>query len=321
MTTGADVKPRIGVSACLLGKNVRLNGGHCRQPFLTNVLARHVEFVPVCPEVGMGLPVPRPAMRLKKTASGPRLVVSKTGEDLTEQAERYNTEAMETLAAERLNGFVLKKDSPTCGLMRVKEYSEKGMPERTGTGIFARALQEQFPSLPIEEEGRLNDPLLRENFLIRTFTHARWKHLLSADPTPRGLVAFHTMHKMTVLAADPEGYRQLGPLVAQAGSADWHELTAAYEERLMAALARPPSPGRHVNALQHLLGFLKDELTGEQKARINEQLDLYRQGLVPRAVPLALIRYLLDHHSGNAWAREQTYLEPYSVGLGSGAVA
>ena len=209
---------RLGVSTCLLGEEVRYDGGHKLDRFLVNTLGPFVEWVPVCPEVEIGLPTPRESMRLVGDPEAPRLIAPKSGHDYTERMQTWARERLEELAAVKLDGFIFKKDSPSSGLFRVRVYDQNGMPRRIGTGIFPREVMNRFPLLPLEEEGRLHDMRLRENFIERIFVYYRWMRLLEEDPTPGGLVRFHTAHKLTVMAHSPSHYQEMGRLVAQAGS-------------------------------------------------------------------------------------------------------
>lgn len=313
-------RPRVGVSACLLGREVRMNGGHCRQPWLVGPLAAEATFVPVCPEVEIGLPTPRPVMRLAQTeaSTGPddiRLIVTDTGEDLTDRMTTYARNRVEALADEDLDGFILKKDSPSCGVFRVKLYDRNGSPSGRGAGLFAAALTARFPNLPVEEEGRLNDRELREAFLVRIFAYRRWRTYRRDDGTPGGLHAFHARYKMALLASAPEAYRSLGRLVAEGGAGDFEARLDAYEAAFMQALGQRVSRGRHINVLQHLAGFAKDELSAEDKQELADVLERYKAGAVPRAAPVTLVRFLLRSHGAPAWALEQYYLEHYSPDL------
>jgi len=216
---------RVGVSSCLLGEEVRYDGGHKLDRYLVNTLGRFFEWVPVCPEVEMGLPTPRESMRLIGDPEAPRLIAPKSGTDYTEQMQAWASQRVEQLAETRLHGFIFKKDSPSSGLFRVRVYNEHGMPQKVGTGMFPREMMQKFPLLPLEEEGRLNDMPLRENFIERVFAYYRWTELLDNEPTPGGLVHFHTAHKLTLMAHSPVHYQEMGRLVAQAGSLPWDELS------------------------------------------------------------------------------------------------
>jgi uncharacterized protein YbgA (DUF1722 family)/uncharacterized protein YbbK (DUF523 family) len=294
-----------------MGESVRYDGGHKRDRFLINTLGEFVEWVPVCPEVEIGLSIPREAMRLVGHPENPRLVTIKTGKDYTERMQTWARERLEALAEEDLHGFVFKSRSPSSGLYRVKVYDSHGMPSRVGTGIFAREVVRRFPLLPLEEEGRLHDMGLRENFIERIFVYYRWKRMLSQDPTPGGIVAFHTSHKLTLMAHSPEHYRQMGRLVAQAGNLPWSELVDSYGQLLMTGLQVLATPGRHVNVLQHLMGFLKEFLPSEDKAELLGLIQDYQEGFVPLIVPLTLLRHHLNHHPVADWVHQQVYLKPY----------
>lgn len=302
---------RLGISACLLGEKVRYDGGHKRDPFLVNELGRYVEWVPVCPEVECGLPIPREAMHLTGDPENPRLVTIKTGVDLTEQMATWARQRVEALAAEGLHGFVFKKDSPSSGLFRVKVYNQHGMAQRDGVGMFARQVTRRFPLLPAEEEGRLNDARLRENFIDRIFAYSRWTAMLGHEPTPGGLVRFHTAHKLTLMAHSPAHYREMGRLVAQAGALPWSELIAQYGVLLMQGMAKIATPGRHCNVMQHLMGFLKRDLEPADKAELAGLIEDYRHDLVPLIVPLTLLKHHFRRLPVPDWVHQQVYLNPY----------
>jgi uncharacterized protein YbgA (DUF1722 family)/uncharacterized protein YbbK (DUF523 family) len=310
MATWEPERIRLGVSACLLGDAVRYDGGHKRDAFLTDTLGPFVEWVPVCPEVELGLGVPRPPIRLVGDAGAPRLVVEKTGEDLTARMQRWARRRVAELSALGLHGYVLKKASPSCGLLRVRVHDEAGRPGAVGRGLFAAALTGALPGLPVEEEGRLADAGLRENFIERVFAAARWRAFTAARPRARDLVAFHAAHKFAVLAHSPRDYAALGRLVAGAGTAPLGEVVEGYGERFMRALAVRATRARHTNVLQHLAGFFKRELTDDARAELGEVIESYRRGLVPLVVPLTLIR----HHVrglGLGYLADQVYLNPH----------
>lgn len=311
---GAE-RPRIGVSACLLGEAVRFDAGHKRDPFLMRELGRHVSWVPVCPEVETGMGTPREAVRLVGDPQAPRMVGNRSGRDWTDALRAWSAQRLEQLAAMDLDGFVLAKNSPSCGMERVRVYGRGGAPSREGTGLFAAELMRRFPLLPVEEQGRLNDPLLRENFVERIFVHRRFRDLLRDDPTPAALVRFHTVQKLAVLAHCPRTYRQMGRVVAAAGRAPFDEVAARYGELLMTALARKATPGRHANVLEHLVGHLKRDLTSDEKAELVGLVHDYRRGLVPLVVPVTLLAHHFRRSPGGGWARTQTYLDPYPRGL------
>ena len=302
---------RLGASSCLLGENVRATGGHSRDRFLVQSLGRWVEWVSVCPEVEMGMPTPRPTIRLVGKRDAPRLVTSDGTVDHTDDMQAWGEGKLETLATARLDGYVFKKNSPTCGLFRVRVYSPGGMPVRDGRGYFARMLTERFPLLPVEEDGRLNDPRLRENFIERIFAHQRWRTLLEGEPGPSDLVLFHTAQKLTVLAHSPRIYRELGRIVAQAGRGDFQETLHAYGALYMEALGAIATRGRHRNVLEHLMGFLKDDLDARDKTELLGLVRDYHAEIVPLIVPLTLLRHHLARHDVPAWVHAQAYLDPY----------
>jgi uncharacterized protein YbgA (DUF1722 family)/uncharacterized protein YbbK (DUF523 family) len=302
---------RLGVSTCLLGEQVRYDGGHKLDRYLVNTLGLHVEWVPVCPEVEIGLLTPRESMRLVGDPEAPRLIGPKSGHDYTETMQSWARERLEELAAVKLHGFIFKKDSPSSGLFRVHVYEDKGMPQRVGTGIFPREVMRRFPLLPLEEEGRLHDMRLRENFIERVFVYYRWTRLLEENPTPGGLVQFHTAHKLTLMAHSPSHYQEMGRLVAQAGSLPWEELVEKYGRLLMEGLKVLGTPGKHTNVLQHLMGFLKDVLTKEDKAELLGLIEDYRREFVPLIVPLTLLKHHLRRHPVPDWVHQQVYLSPY----------
>lgn len=306
-----DPRPiRLGISACLLGESVRFDGGHKRDPFLTETFGPLVEWVPVCPEVECGLGTPRESMRLVRVDAGIRLLTVRTAVDLTGQLQQYSQRRVGELESEDLSGYVLKRDSPSCGMERVKIYGGQGAPAKSGRGIFAASLMERFPTLPVEEEGRLGDPRLRENFVERVFAYWRLRGLFSGRWNLGSLVAFHTAHKLILMAHSPEAYRTLGRLVAQAHGVPRHDLQRRYSERFMSALTVIATPRRHVNVLQHMAGYFKNLLDPESKAELAATIDDYRRGLVPLIVPITLVRHHVRVH-GIPYLAGQLYLDPH----------
>jgi uncharacterized protein YbgA (DUF1722 family)/uncharacterized protein YbbK (DUF523 family) len=303
-------KIRLGVSACLLGQEVRYDGGHKRDAFLTDILGPFVEWVPVCPEMEVGLGVPRPPIRLVGDPGAPRLIVEKSGEDLTARMRRWSGERVAELAALGLHGYVLKRGSPSCGLIRVRVYGEDGLPGRIGRGMFAAALTDALPLLPVEEEGRLTDAGIREGFIERVFAAARWQAFTASRPRVRDLVAFHAAHKFAILAHSPRDYAELGRLVAGAGPRLAAETLTTYGTRFMQALAVRATRARHVNVLQHLAGFLKRQLSDDERAELGEVIAEYRRGLVPLVVPVTLLKHHV-RRLGLAYLADQVYLSPH----------
>ncbi len=302
---------RLGISACLLGDEVRFDGGHKRDGFLVETVGALVEWVPVCPEVELGLGTPREPVRLVRRGEEVRLVGTRSATDHTAAMEAYARRRVAELAEADLDGFVLKKSSPSCGLFRVKTYTEAGDPSAGGRGRFASVLVEALPLLPLEEEGRLQDPTLRETFFERVFGFHRFRHEVLAALSAGALVSFHARNKYVLLAHSPTAYAELGRLVAGAGEAPLPELVDAYGRGFAAALARPANRGRHANVLRHLLGFLRDHLDDADRAELVEQIDDYAAGLVPLVVPVTLLRHHLGRTDAHPWARDQVYLAPY----------
>ena len=307
-------KIRLGISSCLLGERVRYDGGHQLDRFLRDTLGEYVDYVPVCPEVEMGLPTPRETLRLVEKGDGPRLVFSRSGEDVTERMLSWADARVRQLEREDLCGFVFKAKSPSSGMERVKLYDRNGVPHKGGVGLFARTFMGHFPLLPVEEDGRLHDPRLRENFIECIFTFKRWRDMLAQGRTAGNLVAFHTRHKLLLLGHSPEIYRQMGKLVAAAGTSPVDELFCAYEALLMKGMRLHTTTRKQVNVLQHLLGYFKKHLSADEKQETLEQVDLYRKGMVPLVVPLTLINHYVRKYD-QPYLREQVYLNPHPVEL------
>jgi uncharacterized protein YbgA (DUF1722 family)/uncharacterized protein YbbK (DUF523 family) len=301
---------RLGISRCLLGEEVRFDGGHKRDKFLTEVLGRYVEWVPVCPEVEAGLGTPREAMRLVGDVQKPRLITIKSGTDHTRALEAMSTHRIEQLKGMDLSGYVFKKGSPSCGIERVRIYNEHGMAGRKGIGLFARAFIEQFPLIPVEEEGRLGDPALRENFIERIFCYRRWQDLVHRGITRQALVQFHTIHKYLLLAHHPQQYEVLGRLVGQAHQHRPKELVHRYGELFMKVLAVKATVRKHVNVLQHILGHFKEQLGTHEKAELLGVIGDYHHELMPLIVPLTLIKHYVRIFDVG-YIRDQVYLNPH----------
>lgn len=305
---------RLGISTCLLGEPVRYDGGHKRDRFITDTLGQYVEFVPVCPETECGLGVPRESMRLQGDPASPRLVTSRTGVDHTDRMVAWAERRLKELEKEDLCGFIFKSDSPSSGMERVRVYSDKGMPERKGVGIFARRFMEHFPLLPVEEEGRLHDPKLRENFIESIFALKRWRDLLKDHPTRGKLVAFHTEHKLLVLSHSPKQSQLMGKLVAGAKQSPLGKLYREYEALFVAALMVKTTVKKNTNVLQHMMGYFKKELSPDEKQELIEVIDGYHEGLAPLIVPITLLRHYVRKYD-QPYLKEQVYLNPHPVEL------
>ncbi len=306
---------RVGVSACLLGHPVRYDGGHKLDRYVVDTLGRHFQFVPVCPEAECGLGVPRDPMRLAGDPDAPRLIVTKTGLDLTGRMRDFAARRVEELAGEDLRGYILKAKSPSCGFARGKVYADKGPPANRGVGLFARAFLDRFPLVPVEDEGRLHDDNLRENFIERIFALDRWRRALAGDGgLAARLVAFTASHKLLLMAHSPVMARQIGRLAAAATARPADTLLGDYETLLMRALALPATPAKHANALQHAMGYFKKLLTSDEKAELLECIDNHRLGHLPLIVPVTLVAHYARKY-GVAYLREQVYLRPHPVEL------
>jgi uncharacterized protein YbgA (DUF1722 family)/uncharacterized protein YbbK (DUF523 family) len=311
---GDGVPIRVGVSSCLLGEQVRYDGGHKRDDFISGVLARCFQFVPVCPEVAIGLGMPRPPIQLVGDPRRPRARgVREPSIDVTERLEAFAREQAGRLHG--LSGYIFKSRSPSCGMVRVKVYDAGGMVGAHASGIFARVLMEQRPLLPVEEEGRLNDPVQRESFVNRVYALWRWQRMLANGLSPAGLIGFHSDHKYMVMAHSQAAYQRLGRLLSDLKGQDLTVVANAYLSELMTTLKRRVGPQRHINVLQHILGYLKRSLSADEKAEMTEALEAYRRGEVPLIVPITLIR----HHfrrMPDPYISRQRYLNPYPDNLG-----
>lgn len=309
-----EEKLRIGISSCLLGNLVRWNAGHKLDRFLANTLGQFVDFVPVCPEVEAGFGVPRESFRLVGDAGAPRLMTFKSKKDCTAQMISWARKRVRELEAENLCGFIFKSDSPSSGMIRVKVYSEKGMPQKKGVGLFAREYMTHFPRIPVEDDGRLHNPAIRENFIERIFTMKRWRDCLARRPTIGTLVDFHTGNKLLFLSHSQKHYRQMGKLVAEGKQLGIKECFNQYEQIMTEALALKTTPKKNSNVLLHLMGYFKKVLTADEKQELIEIIDLYRGGLVPLIVPITIINHYVRKYD-QPYLKQQTYLNPHPVEL------
>jgi len=305
---------RLGISTCLLGENVRYDGGHKLDRFLTDTLGQYVEYVPVCPEVECGLPIPRESMHLEGDPGSPRLVTLRTKQDMTERMVSWAEKRVVELEKEGLCGFIFKSDSPSSGMERVRVYNEKGMPVKRGVGMFARIFMEHYPLLPVEDEGRLHDPKLRENFVERIFTLKRWREVLAKKESRGNLVDFHTQHKLLVLSHSPKHYQIMGKLVAQAKEIPLKDLFQQYQTILMEALSLKTTPKKNSNVLMHMMGYFKEQLSSDEKQELLEVLDHYRQEYAPLIVPMTLINHYVRKYD-QPYLKQQVYLNPHPLEL------
>jgi len=305
-------KITIGISTCLLGEKVRYDGGHKHDRYITGTLGQYFEWAPVCPEVGCGLPVPREAMRLVGSPEDPRLITIRTGIDHTERMKEWAQKKLDDLAREELSGFIFKSRSPSSGMQGVKVYSESGMPSRRGAGIFARAFMERFPLLPAEDDGRLNDPKLRENFIERVFVFKRWQELLKKGGAPRDLVNFHTDHKLLLMAHSPQHASILGKIVATPGKSD--SKLEAYIRTMMEGLRLIATSRKNTNVLDHIMGYFKKQLTGDEKQELLEIIGNYHKGVLPLIVPITVLNHYVRKYD-EPYLKRQYYLNPHPVEL------
>ena len=305
---------RLGISTCLLGQNVRYDGGHKLDRFLTDTLGQYVEYVPVCPEVECGFGTPREAFRLVGDPESPRFITSRTLKDYTERMMQWAKKRVIELETEGLCGFIFKSNSPSSGMERVKVYGEKGMPVKKGRGIFARIFIECFPLVPVEDEGRLHDPRLRENFVERIFSLKRWRETLSKKSTMANLVEFHTLHKLLILSHSEKHYRTMGKLVAAGKDMPLKELYARYETLLMDALRLKTTPKKNSNVLMHMMGYFKKQLVRDEKQELLEIIRQYHDGYIPLIVPITLINHYVRKYN-QPYLSRQTYLHPHPLEL------
>ncbi len=307
-------KPKLGISACLMGAEVRFNGGHKESHLCTRALTEYFEFVTACPEVAIGLGIPREPIRLVGDAQHPQAVGTVNRElNVTEALADYGVQMAEELGD--ICGYIFMQKSPSCGLERVKVYTEKGAPvDGGGRGIYAQAFCERHPNLPVEEDGRLNDPVLRENFITRVFAYAAWQDLLKAGITRRALTEFHSRYKYQLMANDPVQYKALGNLLGNMGRSDPNEIAPQYFSDLMAALKKPATRRTHTNVLQHLSGYLKQTLSAPDKQEVQQLITQYHQGIVPLIVPLTLLKHHFRQHP-DPYVALQVYMQPHPENL------
>ena len=303
-------KIRVGISSCLLGEEVRYNGGHKHSSLCTRDLARYFDFMPVCPEVSIGLGIPRKPIRLVGNPADPDVVeVDNREVNVTAPLKEFSREKVKDLGD--LSGYIFIKGSPSCGLFRVKVYNDKGYPqEEMGRGVYARAVTDTYPLLPVEEAGRLQDAVLKENFITRVFAYQSFRTLRAEGLTAKKLTDFHASYKYKLMAHNPQSYIELGRMLADAGNQDIDVLGQAYFEKLMEFLTRKASRKSNTNVLMHLQGYLKNDLNSEEKANLSEVIEQYRNGIIPLIVPVTLLRGHFRNHP-NEYIQKQAYLQPY----------
>jgi len=303
---------RIGISACILGQEVRFNGGHKLNGFIRDTFGQFVDFVPICPEVDIGLGVPRETLRLVKNPSGIRLVAPKSEADHTKKMKVYAKNKAAELATQDLCGFIVQKGSPSCGMERVKIYPPRAgvAPAKNGRGLFTAALMERLPFLPVEEDGRLNDPALRENFVERVFAYRRLKDLFQGRWSVGNVVQFHANEKLLLMAHDPTGMRPLGRLVAGAKAMDRATFKEQYQTQFLACMAKKSTVRKHMNVLQHIAGYFRRPLDTTQRDEVHDLIESYRAGQVPLVVPMTIISHQV-RRLGISYLADQSYLNPH----------
>ncbi len=308
-----DNKIRIGISSCLLGNPVRFDGGHKHDKYLTKTLGSYFEYIPVCPEVECGLGVPRESMRLTGTPEAPRLITNKSGRDLTDKMNSWARSRVEELAEQKLCGFIFKSKSPSSGMERVKIYDHNNVPRAVGVGLFARIFKERFPTIPVEEEGRLHDLILRENFIESVFVYKRWREMIDSF-SPGKLVSFHTDHKLLLRAHSEKHYRILGKITADAGTLEPDQYIDEYQQTLMDCMRLKPTVKKHVNVLMHIMGHFKKVLSADEKQELLEIIDSFKNYHVPLIVPITILNHYVRKYD-EQYLKKQHYLNPHPTEL------
>ena len=307
-------KINIGISSCLLGEKVRYDGGHRWDHYITDTLGQYFDWVPVCPEVEYGLPVPRESMHLVGTPDTPRLVTVHTGIDHTEGMLKWAEKKLKNLEKEDLNGFIFKSRSPSSGIGGITVYTPSGMPGRKGAGIFGGAFIRLFPLIPVIDDGRLHDPKLRENFIERVFVYKRWKEFLEIGSSIKDLIHFHTRHKLLILSHSPKYLSDLGRLVATVKKDNFEEILSEYIRLLTESLQLSATVKKNTNVLLHITGYFKKQLSADDKQELIEVIENYHKGYIPLIVPIFLIKHYVrkfDEH----YLKSQYYLNPHPLEL------
>ncbi|MBM4141635.1 MAG: DUF523 and DUF1722 domain-containing protein [Nitrospira sp.] len=307
-------KIKIGISSCLLGENVRYDGGHQLDRYITDTLGQYFEWVPVCPEVEYGLPVPRETMRLISDPDSPRLITIRTGVDHTEGMLNYANKKVKELEREKLCGFIFKSRSPSSGISGVKVYTPSGMPSHRGVGIFGGSFTRYFPLIPVIDDGRLHDPSLRENFIERVFVYKRWQEFIKKGGVIKDLILFHTEHKLLILSHSPKHFSTLGRLVANAKKYQSEELYSEYIKIVMEGLSLIATIKKNTNVLLHIIGYFKKQLSANDKQELLEVIENYHKGFVPLIVPITIIKHYVRKFD-EPYLKRQYYLNPHPLEL------
>jgi len=309
-----DDRINIGISTCLTGENVRWNGGHARDRYLTDTLGLYVNYVPVCPEVECGMGVPRETLHLEGDSDNPRLVTSRTRIDHTDRMNKWARQRVKALAKEDLCGFIFKKKSPSSGLFNVAVRNDRGIPQHKGQGLFARAFTTHFPLIPAEEQGRLHAPKHRETFIEQIFTLKRWREALGKRKSMSRLVDFHSWHKLLIMSHSPNHARMMGKLAAGGKSPDMIDRFERYEVLLMEALRLKATLKKNINVLQHIMGYFKKDLSSDEKKELLDIFDQYLRGFVPLIVPVTLLNHYVRKYD-QPYLEKQIYLNPHPLEL------
>lgn len=307
-------KITIGISSCLLGNNVRYDGGHKWDRYITDTLGVYFHWVPVCPEVEYGLPIPRESLRLVGDPLSPRIVTTRSGVDHTEGMLKWANSKLKNLERKPLCGFIFKSRSPSSGIMGIKVYTPSGMPSHRGTGIFGGAFMRRFPLIPVIDDGRLHDPQLRENFIERVFVYRRWRDFLNSDPSVKDLIEFHTEHKLLILSHSQKHLSMLGKLVADAKKTDRNTLFASYIQLLMEGIQLIATVKKNTNVLQHIAGYFKKSLPPDDKQELLDIIDRYHHKHVPLIVPIVIINHYV-RKLDEPYLKKQYYLHPHPLEL------
>ena len=304
------MKIKVGISSCLLGEEVRFDGTHKHLSLATESLSRYFDFVSECPEMGIGMGVPRKPIRLVGDVESPRAVaVHDASLDYTDKLSAFGRD--KAAQHQDLCGYIFMKNSPSCGVFRVKVYQENGYPAATpGRGLYARAFMDAHPLLPVEESGRLCDPLLRENFITRVFAYANWQALIREGLSASSILDFHVRYKYCLMAHSREKYAELGRMLADVGKHDPEDVGERYFAALMATLSTLASRKTHTNVLMHLQGYLKKKISAREKAELAKIIEQYRTAQLPLIVPVTLLKHHFSNHP-DPYINKQAYLQPY----------
>ncbi len=307
-------KIKIGISSCLLGKPVRYDGGHKLDTFLRDIVGKYFDFIPVCPEVEMGLTVPRETMHLVGDRENPRLITTKSKIDYTDKMLKFARKRVKELKGEDLCGFIFKSRSPSSGYRNVKVYNENSIPVHTSSGLFAKVFMEENPLIPVEDEGRLKDDAIRDNFFTRVFVLYNWKRLVKTGLTKKGIIDFHTHNKLLIMAHCPKDYLELGKCLANLKNLNIREFADTYINKVMDALKHKATRSKNVNVMYHMLGYFKKYLDKKDKEELISLIQEYKEGNLPLIVPITMINHYVNKF-GISYLKNQSFLNPTPLEL------